>query len=246
MKSKSLFVVLIGVCSILPAQSQRFDGGHGHHGTPEPHIRFPRDGAQLTTNQITVSGFAVPRAGITSVQYLINGSGPFTATQLNSNNWNEWDAAVTLNVGSNLFQVWAVGTNGPSPTNAADYFLVATAPITISIVGPGTVHRITNGQDLVLDRPYSIVAVPDMGQLFAGWSGTVTSAQPALHFVMHSNENLTATFVSSPFTNGLPGVYSGLFDVGTNLSEASSGFLSLKLDPDGDFDGDVRLDGGTK
>jgi hypothetical protein len=237
MTTKYFLSVLTGVLTAFSLQ--------GASVLLEPHISTPS--GQYTTNQITVEGTAVGGSAITSIQYLFNGAGPFTATQPNTNNWNKWQAAVMLNAGSNVFQVWAVGTNGVSHTNTARYFLIVKTPITVTIVGSGHVVPNYNGKDLIVDHSYTMVALRSPGQVFAGWSGTVASDHSALTFQMQEGENLTATFVPSPFTNGLTGVYDGLFYPSSNPSETNSGYLTLTLGGDnGMFSGSLTLDGQTK
>ena len=211
---------------------------------PEPHIGTAS--GQYTTNHITVEGIERPDSGVTSIQYLLNGSGPYTALQPNTNNWNKWDAAVTLNPGSNIFEVWAVATNGLSHTNTARYFLVVKSPITVSVAGSGRVVPNYNGKELVVGRSYTMVAVPAAGQVFVGWAGSAKSHHADLNFLMQEGEDLVATFEAGPFTNGLPGVYEGLFYDTNNLSEASSGYLTLTLAGKlGIFSGSMTLDGRT-
>jgi hypothetical protein len=239
MKTKHFFVVLLGLWAALSAQSTRV------LATPAPHISTAS--GQYTTNQITVEGSVTANSGITSVQYLFNGSDPYTATQPNTNNWNKWQATVSLIAGTNVFQVWAVGTNGLSITNTAHYFLIVKSPITVSVAGAGKVVPNYNGKQLIIDHSYTMVAVPGSGQVFAGWSGTVTSNHALLNFEMESGENLTATFEPSPFTKGLTGIYDGLFYDTNSLSETSSGYLTLTLGGDhGVFSGSIMLDGQTK
>jgi hypothetical protein len=239
MTTKYSFAILIGVWTSFAAQATPV------RSTPEPHIGTAS--GQYTTNQITVEGTATANSGITSIEYLFNGGGPYTATQPNTNNWNKWQATVSLSAGTNVFQVWAVGTNGLSRTNTAQYFLIVKTPITVSIAGSGKVAPDYNGQELVIGRSYTMTAVRDSGQVFAGWSGTVTSDHPTLKFQMQAGENLTATFEPSPFSNGLTGVYDGLFYDSNSLTEASSGFLTVTLGGDyGIFSGSLMLDGQTK
>jgi hypothetical protein len=229
---KPLHLALLGTWATLSAYGLT---------TPAPRIDTPS--GQYTLTPITVEGTAAGGSSITSVQYLVNGNGPLTATQPNTNNWNKWQATIDLTAGSNLFQVYAVGSNGVSPTNSGHYFLVVKSPITVSIVGSGTIVKNYNGQQLVEDRKYTMVAMPGKGQVFKGWSGTESSTQESLTFLMQAGENLTATFEASPFTNGLTGVYDGLFYVAGNQSESNSGYLTLKLGGDGKFSGGVALDG---
>lgn len=209
-----------------------------------PSIRFPANNARVTTNQITVSGNTTPGSGVTLVQYTIDGNGPFVATQLNANNWNNWQAPVSLTVGSNRFRVWDNGPGGASTSNSANYFLVVTNAITISIDGKGAVEPNYNRKELVIDKDYTVLAVPETGQFFAGWSGSVASSDPKLTFLMQSNMQLTATFVANPFTsNAPPGAYNGLFWDAESPSETNAGYLTLTLAGDGVFAGQISVDG---
>ncbi|HUD46923.1 MAG TPA: hypothetical protein VMR33_08835 [Candidatus Baltobacteraceae bacterium] len=211
-----------------------------------PSIQFPANNTRVTTNQITVSGTTKPGSGVTSVQYTIDGNGPITATQLNDKNWNNWEAAVPLMVGSNRFQVWADGPGGASISNSANYFMVVTNSIAILTFGKGAETPNLNGKELVIDKDYKILAVPDNGQFFAGWTGSVTSAEPKLTFLMQSNMHLIATFVPNPFTtNNLTGLYGGLFWDTNNPSETNAGLLTMTLADDGNFGGQISVDGGV-
>jgi hypothetical protein len=216
---------------------------------PKPAITGPGNNARVTDGSFTVNGTTKANFGVTSVHYTVNGVGPSTATQLNNKNWNNWQAPVVLTQpGSNLFQVWAVGTIGVSLTNSANYFLVVTSPLSITINGTGTVTPNLNGRELVIGETYAITAVAGKGQYFEGWSGSLTESDPKLRFVMQSNMALTATFITNPFTNNnLAGTYDGLFGISDDATETNSGYLTLSLTGSGPnagiFSGQVWVDG---
>jgi hypothetical protein len=215
----------------------------------KPSITSPRNNAQVTATSFLVSGTTTPGSGVTSVQYMVNGAGPSTATQLNTHNWNNWQAPVTLTrAGTNLFQVWAVGSGGTSHTNSATYFLLVTNPISITTNGIGHVTPNLNGRELIVGHTYTIMAVPGAGQYFAGWSGSLIASRPTLTFQMQSNMALVASFVANPFTNNdLAGAYAGLFSEGASSSATNSGYLDLTLTGSGKnagmFSGRIWLDG---
>jgi hypothetical protein len=210
-----------------------------------PTIQSPVNNARVTTNDITITGRTTPNSGVTSVQYTLDGQGPFTATQLNAANWNKWEATVPLTAGFNQFLVWATGAGGSSPTNSANYFLVVPSLIKIATNGDGMVLPDYNGGKLHIGQQYTIFAVPGKGHLFTGWSGSVASSDPILTFLMRSNMQLTATFVPSPYgSNDLSGPYGGLFWNADDPSETNAGLLTLTLASNAVFTGEIRLDGG--
>ncbi|HEY5345989.1 MAG TPA: immunoglobulin domain-containing protein [Verrucomicrobiae bacterium] len=73
---------------------------------------------------------------------------------------------------------------------------ITTAPLTLQIVGNGTVSPNDNGQSLNVGQSYSLTAKARASFTFAGWSGDATNSKTKLTFVMpDGGENLTATFV---------------------------------------------------
>jgi len=72
-----------------------------------------------------------------------------------------------------------------------------TAPLTLQIVGNGTVSpNYTNGQLLIVGQAYSLTAKSKSSFTFTGWTGDTNSSKAKLTFVMPSvGELLTASFV---------------------------------------------------
>jgi len=171
-----------------------------------------------------------------------------------SNLGNVLSASVTLLEGSTYyFAVTAVNTLGVE----SDYSEEVShnipgnrSPITISIVGNGTVTPNLNGQLLDVGRSYTITAVPGNGHAFSNWSGGISASTAQITFVMQSNLTLVATFydsarpqvtVLSPagnvqVTNGLitvsgtasdnVGVSRVLYRVGNNAFQPATGATS--------------------
>ncbi len=69
-----------------------------------------------------------------------------------------------------------------------------TAPVTVEIVGGGTVKPNYNGQELAIGGKYSMTAKPRAGFKFTGWSGSLTSSKPKLAFTNEPGLDFTATF----------------------------------------------------
>jgi hypothetical protein len=119
---------------------------------------------------------------------------------------------------------------------------VELAPLGLYGTGLGKVSGPTNEALLVVGKTYTLTAYPDAGQLFDGWSGSVTSASRSLRFVMVSNFTVTASFVTNYFPH-LKGTYNGLFFNPTNTEQQSSGYASLSVRDAGSYSGKLLLNG---
>jgi Divergent InlB B-repeat domain len=97
-----------------------------------------------------------------------------------------------------------------------------------------------DGQELVIGQRYTLKAVPESGNLFAGWEGDMESADATLSFVMSSNLVLEAKFMANPFIPAR-GVYNGLFHEDDAVRQASSGGFNLKLTDRGTFTASLQM-----
>jgi hypothetical protein len=194
----------------------------------------------------TVKGTAQDNAGVSNVWYRLNG-GPWTI----ASGTNAWAAPVALNQQVNSFQVFAQdGAGNRSQTNTVKFTYVATDLLTLLTDGLGRVSRIGFiGNLLNIGQIYGVKAVPGAGQLFAGWSGSISATSNPLSFIMQSNMVLQANFVPNPFP-ALTGDYNGLFYPTNLLGDAAgwanatnSGFFALKLMTNGSFSGNLALEG---
>jgi hypothetical protein len=186
------------------------------------------------TANVTANGH-----GITKVQYY-NGTVLLgeTATAPYSFAWNcstsglySVKARLVFDSGSTLDSAAASITVKPSPPLNSHI---------VTIVGSGTVTPNLNAQSLVVGNTYSVTAVPDAGQEFAGWSGSLTSSSPTLKFVLTSNFNVKATFVAAA-TKASPGSYYGLFYESNRVEQASSGAFILSTTKRGRYSGYLQL-----
>jgi hypothetical protein len=108
--------------------------------------------------------------------------------------------------------------------------------------GEGTISPDLNGQQLQVGKNYTVAAVPGPGQVFAGWSGSVTSGSPNLSFQMASNLVLHARFIANPFSKH-KGTFNGLFYEPDAVRQESSGFITVALTDRGSFSGKLLLAG---
>jgi hypothetical protein len=115
-----------------------------------------------------------------------------------------------------------------------------TAPLTLQIIGNGTVTPNENGKLLQIGKQYTLTAVWTSASFFAGWtasgSESFSSTAAVLHFTMATNLVLQARFVPNPFSS-IAGSYIGLFQGnGTNTLE-NSGYITLSVDTKGGVSG---------
>ncbi len=86
----------------------------------------------------------------------------------------------------------------------------ATASISLTTEGSGTISGASDNSILDIDRIYTLTARPSSGNLFAGWTGSTSSPDATLKFAMTTNTSFTAHFVTNPFPE-FKGTYAGLF-----------------------------------
>ena len=159
-------------------------------------IQSPKSAAEVTSPTITVKGTASDNVAVASVYYrLINASGT-NAWQL-ATGTTAWSASVTALIpGANTVQVEAYDTStNVSKVVSVMVNYVIPIPLTLTIIGQGTVAGATNGQLLNLGFAYKLTAKPAAGFAFKNWSGGVATNSATASFVMVSNLSLTATFV---------------------------------------------------
>ncbi len=85
-----------------------------------------------------------------------------------------------------------------------------TNQLDLTVSGAGKVTANFRGNELIQGNSYKVTAVPGAGQLFTGWSGSISSTNLTLKFKMEPGFSLQANFVPNPFL-AVTGVYNGLF-----------------------------------
>lgn len=173
---------------------------------------------------VTVAGAATDNVGVETVRVYVNTNGPLTATGT-----GVWSAVMTgLVPGTNSVVVEAIDTTGNRTQVARSYFYSVPVAFTLGQIGQGTVTGPANGALLELGRGYKLVAKPASGYLFAGWTGSTYESSATLPFLMQSNFNVTAVFVTNAFPS-VKGTYNGLFYTAGQVEQDSSGYLTLTL-----------------
>ena len=172
------------------------------HTTPTDQITAPTSNQQWTNGTFTVTGKASDNVGVGKVYYSLNGSGWTAATT--TNNWTNWTANLALTPGTNTVQAYAADTSGNfSPTNTVKFEYVVLKPLTVQIMGLGTVNpkcgtlnpNYTNGTPLAINENYTLTANASSGFAFTNWTGSLTTNSATLRFMMQTNLTLKANFV---------------------------------------------------
>jgi hypothetical protein len=165
-------------------------------------ITSPANNATVTNSSVTIKGRTSDfHEAVTNVYYEVNGTGDWIAVGPagTTNAFTNWSVVVPLAIGSNTIKVYAVNaTNETSdPTNSLNVFYKVLAPLSVYVVGPGSVSY-TNNQPLVIDKPYTITATADAGCKLISWTtnGVVSTnvASHRLNFVMAEGMSIVATF----------------------------------------------------
>lgn len=126
----------------------------------------------------------------------------------------------------------------PLPANRRASAIPPTLSLTAN--GSGSILPDLRHQVLVFGRTYTLRAIPDAGQLFAGWSGSITSASPTLQVILKTNIALQATFIPNPYLP-LEGTYTGLFCEEDAVRLETAGAFSVSVTARGAYSGKVRI-----
>jgi hypothetical protein len=142
------------------------------------------------------------------------------------------------------FAVKAVDTAGIESffSNETSYKVPFSPSLTLKTNGDGFILPDLQGRKLVPGRSYVVSAIARAGQLFVGWSGTLTSSAPTLRFILKPNTALQANFVPNPYLP-VQGSYSGLFCEAEAVRPESAGAVSVAITPRGSYSGGVSLGG---
>lgn len=224
---------IAGILYLFPPESTK----------PTVAIKTPAAGARLLDESVAVSGTATDNALTERVVYQLN-SGPATdADTTNVAPSIHWSATATLRPGSNTFAVYSVDTSGNVSTTASrTLFRVVSNVVQLLTVGAGSVSPNLDGLGLEIGRSYTVTAIPSAGHVFSNWTGGVTSAATRLTFLMESNLQLQAHFVTNPFAPAV-GSFNGLFMETNQVLHESSGSMTMKLTDKGTYSGKLLLAG---
>ena len=186
-------------------------------------ITSPKAGFDTTSATLNVTGTAGIKGGGTNNEVAVvvcgvNGGGWTNATQTVTGSWSNWSATVTLTAGWNTVMAYSVDPVGDhSATNSVAVFYTTYSRLDLQTNGYGSIANsakpnplVIGSNSVVVGTNYTVKAVPNPGNLFSGWTGTITSNANPLTFTAPSNMTLTANFVTNFFI-AAAGSYNGLF-----------------------------------
>jgi sugar lactone lactonase YvrE len=155
---------------------------------PSVTITNPVPGQISSNGVFTARGTATDNFAVSNVWVQIN-SGAWIKAVGTTN----WSADVIPGNGTNTVRAYAEDFAGNvSQTNAVDF--VYGAPLTVVINGGGTVTPNLNGQLLEIGKSYSMTAQAGAGCSFVSWTGSLTTTNTTLTFVMDTNLTFIANF----------------------------------------------------
>jgi uncharacterized repeat protein (TIGR02543 family) len=79
-------------------------------------------------------------------------------------------------------------------------FALASFPVTVQVVGGGSVTRAPDQPDYPYGSTVDLTAVPDVGYSFAGWSGDAGGTANPLTVLIDDSKTITATFTLNSYT----------------------------------------------
>ncbi len=152
---------------------------------------------RVSNDTFTVLGQALDNVGVTGVYYNFNHSDFLLAHS--DNNFTNWSAALTLTPGTNTLAAYAADPSGNfSLTNIVKLIYVASAPLTVSTNGRGSILPNYNNALLQISNSYALTATPAVGFAFTNWTdggNIILTNKPTLRFTMASNLVFIANFV---------------------------------------------------
>jgi uncharacterized repeat protein (TIGR02543 family) len=228
---------------------------------PTVTIATPKNGARIPVVDLvnpdntkvllsgTAADTAVPgrTASVDKIFYRINRGQwqlltPFTPSA--SVSWSTDDLAPLIPAGFCILDAQAVDVDGnPSKIATTTFKRVQERALSVTINGGGTVSG--NQATYEVGDTVKITATPSAGNIFGGWTGTLTASSKVLTFTMpDSDVALTANFAANPFTPATAGNYSGLVQ-GPSFTFETSGYVSLSVGSTGVTTGKLTISGVT-
>ena len=208
---------------------------------PRITIDSPAENAKLTNLNVSVRGTVSDNAAVATVR-VYHGTNNVGDVVVTNGTWT----AVLTNVppGTNAVLAEAIDSSGLRGQAIRTFFRSVRAPITVSVVGFGTVSGVTDQQLLEIGRGYTVTAKPTAGNLFAGWEGGVSGDKTVQGFLMASNLSITAVFAPNLFP-AVKGTYTGLFYNPNEVEQESSGYLTLTVADAGAYSAKILMNGRT-
>ncbi len=245
--------------------------GKGDFIGPTVSIQSPAPNFATFNSALNVTGLATDNIGVGAVmwRWAVPGEDPSRG----ASRFDDWSSVDVLNIpetglatratwstavdmsfnepGTNRFWVTSQDPAGHfSAIQTRQFFYSVPSYLTLQstdggrpVGGPG----VFNNAALIINRPYSVNAIANRDSIFLNWidgDGTVVSITPQYKFLMQDSLTLQANFGPNPFP-AVAGVYNGLFNPATGVSELDSGLISVTVSSHGTYSGHVTLESGT-
>lgn len=160
---------------------------------PTVSITRPAAGVTFTNGTLAIAGTAHDNVGVANVNYSLNQAAFTTANS--TNNWTNWSAVVSLSPGTNNLRVYAADSAGNhSATNSVTFYYLVKATASFVKFGKGTFSTNYNNVPLPLGKTLSVTATAAPGFVFTGWSGSASTTNATLTFVMQPGLTFVANF----------------------------------------------------
>lgn len=172
--------------------------------TPSPYLL-------LSAPQVAIAGTASGSTTVQSVQIRIENAAGIGAYQPASGT-GAWGATASgLAPGFNTLRVQSLNAAGAEIKQASvAVFYGVLTPVAVNVSGSGSVTSGFLGTtQLYIGGLYTVTATPAAGNLFSGWTGSATSANPTLSITAQPGAAYMAHFAPNPFTSRA-GTYYGL------------------------------------
>lgn len=167
---------------------------------PKLAIRSPRARQVLPAGlgEVSVSGTASHSSGITGVYWQMLKDGVLTEPAAATGTTN-WSFPIPLAAGEGgLFTVFARANSvsgEQSNVVTSEFRVMKLADLEVLVTGPGSVSKGFLGtSSREVGRLYKLIASPQRGKRFLGWSGSLTSSSRTLSFLMQEGLVLHAYF----------------------------------------------------
>jgi hypothetical protein len=232
---------------------------------PTVAISSPLANARATNPVIT--GTAFDNAQVIAINYsvsnvntgtVINGTNNLGANGATNKTWAITNAVLP---GTNYVTVQSFNYSGkPSSPVTREFFYVAPARFALTTNGFGSVTGSAsvagnvvpaNGALLNIGEGYTLTAKPGRNYVLTNWIGSnalmgaFTNNGLTLHFIMESNETITANFTTNLFI-GARGTYNGLFYGSNSFTVQTAGMLyNLTVATSGVYSGKLLFNGGS-
>lgn len=209
-------------------------------------ITSPARNATVTTNAINASGTIRDNISAETITFYTSYGAKLTPV-IEGTTWSL--ALSNFPAAGSTFVVEAEDANGNRVTAQSSFTYEVKLPIAIFAIGSGTgkILGLTNGQNLVIGKAYTITGKPDPANFFIAWLTNSSTANGSLSytFTMATNLALAAQFETNLFF-AAQGTYSGLFNpTNDEVALDNSGFFSLKVNDRGVYSAKISVDGGV-